>query len=104
MKGLTLVMSKSYRMVFLLPSSRASDSIVIAWAGQMASQSLQAKMTIGESHELSIHDSSAGVARTNTPLLAVGIPSKSVFTTESRRDRSLLEWVHNGVRWSEELL
>ena len=35
-------MSMSYRVVRLAPSSRASDSIVIAWAGQMASQSLQA--------------------------------------------------------------
>ena len=31
-----------YLVVFLEPSARASLSIVIAWAGQMASQSLQA--------------------------------------------------------------
>lgn len=43
---LTLVMSISYRVVFLLPSSRASDSMVIACAGQMASQSLQAMSMI----------------------------------------------------------
>ena len=37
-----LVMSMSYRVVLLLPSARGSASIVMACAGHMASQSLQA--------------------------------------------------------------
>lgn len=37
-----LVISMSYLVVLLLPSSRSSASIVIACAGQMASQSLHA--------------------------------------------------------------
>lgn len=36
------VMSMSYRVVRLLPSSRSSASIVMADAGQMASHNLQA--------------------------------------------------------------
>ncbi len=35
-------MSMSYRVVRRLPSSRGSASMVMAWAGQIASQSLQA--------------------------------------------------------------
>mgnify|MGYP001601151044 CR=1 FL=1 len=40
-------MSMSYRVVRLAPSSRVSLSIVMAWAGQMASQSLQATCVHG---------------------------------------------------------
>lgn len=34
--------SLSYLVVLLAPSALVSDSMVMAWAGQMASQSLQA--------------------------------------------------------------
>lgn len=41
---------------------------------------------------------------TNAPLLPIGIPPQRMLTPEPRRERSLLEWVHDGVGRAEELL
>ena len=106
-----LVISISYRVVRREPSSRASDSIVMACAGQMASHNLQA----GDQREAQcaphgprracavevpgVDDvENRGGRLTDTSLFAVGVSSESVFASEPRRQRSLLERVHDRIR------
>lgn len=50
------VISSPYRVVRRAPSSRGSDSIVMAWAGQMASHSLQAESEKEEASNFSNHN------------------------------------------------
>lgn len=72
-----------YFVVLLDPSSRASDSIVMAWAGQMASQSLHAGVC-----EQFLIIQPCGVlvdwtGLTDTSLLSVGVPPEGVLASES---------------------
>jgi hypothetical protein len=109
---LTLVISISYRVVFLLPSSRASDSMVMACAGQMASQSLQATSKTQKNNAEcispaafhlpvdSMDNDNEGGRRTDTSLFTVRVPSEGVFSSESGRDGTLFEGIHDGVRRS----
>lgn len=83
-----------YRVVRLDPSSLASDSIVMACAGQMASQSLQA------STRRQRIVSPIVASLTDTSLLAVGVSPQSVLASESGGHGSLFERVHDGIRWS----
>jgi len=52
---------------------------------------------------LSGADGFAEFAR-NAALFTGSVPSQSVFSTETRAERALFEWVHDGIRRTEELL
>lgn len=44
------------------------------------------------------------IALTDAALLAAGIAAQRVFASETRRERALLVWIHDGVRRPEEVL
>jgi hypothetical protein len=66
-----------YFVVLREPSKRASLSMVIAWAGQMASQSLQAVIT------LNMHPMIVATGRTNASLLPARVSAEGVLSAEA---------------------